>query len=208
MPEHGAAAAPKPGKASTGCPPARDAVLVGSPLAPIPWGQKAPTPNTHTHTRLPPPRPHTSLAGARVHLEASVAAAPWPDRVPATLQCPSDTTAQQGLPGPAFSASPPPAPGAPLMFQQLSPPHTLFWVHQCPHKPTATWNHVTPSGERAFGCTRLRRGHVEGAHKERGATDTGKMPCGDRGREQRTQAPPGTGEAREPQDSERTRPGV
>lgn len=149
-------------------------------------GGKRPPPQTHTHThartqaRLPSPCPHTSLAGARVHLKASVAAVPWLDHVPSTLHLPSDMTAQQGLPGPSFSASPPPALGAPLTFQRLPPPHTLFWVHQCPHKPTATWNHVTPSGERAFRCTRLGQGHVEeGACKERGATDTGKVPCGD-----------------------------
>lgn len=49
-----------------------------------------------------------------------------------------------------------------------------------------------------------------GAGTQRRATDTGKMPCGDGGREQRTQAPQewgdqGTGLPSEPQDSERTR---
>ena len=49
-----------------------------------------------------------------------------------------------------------------------------------------------------------------GASTQRRATDTGKTPCGDGGREQRTQAPPGTGRSRDrsalgAQDSERTR---
>lgn len=136
--EHGTAAPSKPGKASSGCPPASDAhCACGSTLAPIPRGQK-PSPAKHTyahaHTHLPTSRPHTSPAGARIHLEASMAG---PRPLHTTTPVRHDSSARPAWTH--FQRLTTPRPGAPLTSQRPSPPHTLFWVHQCPHKPTATW---------------------------------------------------------------------
>ena len=112
------------------------------PVMLIPRGQKPPTPNTHarthTHThaytRLPPSRPHTSPAGTRVHLEASMAG---PRALHTTTPVRHDCSARPAWT--CFQCLTTPCPGAPLTSQRPSPPHTLFWVHQCPHKPTAIW---------------------------------------------------------------------
>ena len=198
MPEHGAAAASKPGKASTGCPPASDAlaVLADSTLAPNPRGQKVPTPNTHTHNfHLHAPTPawqaHVSTLRPLWQLPPGRTASPPHYNSPQTrLLSKAAWTRFQCLTTPCPRRSPDVSATIPTSHTVLGPP-----VSPQTHSHLEPYDPFWREGLQMY---RLGRGHVEeGARKERGATDTGKMPCGDGGREQRTQAPPGTGEARD-----------
>ena len=176
-----------------------------------PTGAKAPHPK-HTHTRT---HTHTHDFHLRAptparQAHASTLRPPWPDRVPSTLQLPSKACLDP------LSAPHHPVPRrSPDVSATIPTSHTVLGPPVSPqtHSHLEAEN-VTPSGERAFRCTRSGRGHVEEGPAHRDGPQTqgrrrAAMEAGSRGRRHpQERGDQGTGLPSEPRTAREQGPGA